>query len=126
MPVALLFTHAYFSGKKRTKLHLVTGMTGIVIDLSFSIFYMLYRTAGGATEGGILSVAPGMMVYFAVHGVIAAVVIALELAMLGTGFLQWRRKKPNSGHRRLALPLYALWFIAFLSGEVVYGIYYLL
>ena len=126
IPVAFLFTHAYFSGRGKLGFHKLTGSIGILLDLTFSIFYMVYRTIGGAVEGGVLSISPGMVTYFAIHGVIAVIVIAMELIILGTGILQWRRKTPNIWHRRLALPLYVLLLIAFISGEVVYLVYYVL
>lgn len=126
IPVAFLFTHAYLSGRRRLPHHVLTGSVGIAWDLSLSVFYMLYRLFGGNVEGHILDITPGLVVYFAVHGLIAVVVIALELTMLTTGVIQWMKKKSIPLHRRLSTPLYVLWFVAFLSGEVVYIVYYVL
>lgn len=126
VPVAFLFTHAYLSGRNHRPYHVVTGSVGIVWDLSLSLFYMIYRLFGGEVESHILDITPGLWVYFAVHGLIAAVVIALEVTMLTTGVLQWRRGKPILLHRKMAPVLYALWFAAFISGEVVYVVYYIL
>lgn len=126
IPVAFLFTHAYLSGKRKLPYHKLTGITGIVWDLSMSIFYMIFRLFGGSTDSGILDINPQMWAYFAVHGVIAVVVILLELSILGTGLLQWRLKKKLPWHGRLSNPLYLLWFAAFISGEVVYLVYYVL
>lgn len=126
IPVAFLFTHAYFSGKRKLPYHKVTGISGIVWDLGMSIFYMLFRLFGGPVEGGIIDIHPGLIAYFAIHGMIAAVVILLELGILTTGILQWRRRRPNEWHRILSTPLYILWFAAFLSGELVYLVYYVL
>jgi len=126
IPVAFLFTHALISGRMKLKYHSITGSVGIVWDLGFSIFYMLYRLFGGNVESHVLDIDPGMIVYFAVHGLIAAIVIALELTMLGTGLLQIIRKKKLVLHKRLSVPLYILWFGAFLTGEMVYLAYYVL
>jgi len=126
IPVAFFFTHAYLSGRASRPYHVVTGSVGVVWDLSLSLFYMLYRLFGGKVESHILDITPGLWIYFAVHGLIAVVVIALELTMLTTGFVQWRRKKRIALHRKLAMPLYLLWFAAFISGEVVYIVYYVL
>jgi hypothetical protein len=126
IPVAFLFTHAYFSGKRKLPYHKVTGISGIVWDLGMSIFYMLFRLFGGQVEGGIIDIHPDLIAYFAIHGMVAAVVILLELGILTTGILQWRRRRPNEWHRRLSTPLYILWFAAFLSGEFVYLVYYVL
>ncbi len=126
IPVAFLFTHAYLSGRRGWALHTVTGTLGVVWDLSLSIFYMIYRLIGGTVEGGVLDITPEMTAYFAVHGLIAVVVIALELAMLGTGLVQWRKGTPSKWHGKLSTPLYGLWFAAFVSGEAVYLIYYVL
>ena len=126
IPVAFLFTHAYLSGRRKWAFHTMTGSLGVIWDLSLSIFYMIYRIVGGDIEGGVLDITPGMSIYFAIHGLIAVVVIGLELAMLGTGFIQWRHDKPSELHRRLSTPLYGFWFAAFLSGELVYLIYYVI
>lgn len=126
IPVAFLFTHAFLSGRRHLPYHMLTGTTGVVWDLSMSIFYMLYRLFGGNVESHILDISPGMIAYFAVHGMIAVVVIALELTILATGLLQWRRKKKFVLHRKISIPLYIFWFGAFLSGELVYVVYYVL
>jgi uncharacterized membrane protein YozB (DUF420 family) len=126
IPVAFLFTHAYFSGKRKLPCHKLTGITGIVWDLSMSVFYMLYRVIEGQAEGGILDSHPELIAYFAIHGIIAAIVILLELGILSTGVWQWRKRSPSAWHRKLSTPLYILWFAAFLSGEVVYLVYYVL
>ena len=126
IPVAFFFTHAYLSGRGGFGFHKVTGTVGVLWDLSLSIFYMLFRLSGAEVEGGILDVTPGLVVYFAVHGIVAAMVIALEIGMLTTGVVQWRRKVRSIWHFRLSTPLYVLWFAAFLSGELVYLVYYVL
>ena len=126
IPVAFLFTHAFLSGRRSLPFHKVTGTAGVVWDLGMSIFYMLYRLFGGNVESHILDVSPNLVAYFAVHGMIAAIVILLEILILGTGLLQWRRKKRIALHGRLSIPLYILWFGAFLSGEIVYIVYYIL
>ena len=126
IPVAFLFTHAFLSGRWKLPYHKLTGTVGVAWDLSMSIFYMLYRTFGGNVESQILDIAPNLVAYFAVHGIIAVVVIALEVMILATGLLQWRRKKKIPLHRKLSIPLYILWFGAFLSGEIVYIVYYIL
>ena len=125
IPVAFLFTHAYLSGKRKLPYHKITGTTGVVWDLSMSIFYMLYRIFGGSVESHILDIDPQMWAYFAVHGTIAVVVILLELAILGTGLVQWRLGKKLKWHGKLSNPLYLLWFAAFISGEIVYLVYYI-
>jgi uncharacterized membrane protein YozB (DUF420 family) len=126
IPVAFLFTHAYYSGKRRLPYHKLTGISGIVWDLSMSVFYMLFRLLGGQVEGGIIDIHPELIAYFAIHGIVAAVVILLELGILTTGIWQWRNRRANSWHRKLSTPLYILWFAAFLSGELVYLVYYVL
>lgn len=126
VPVAVLFSHAYLSGRHGLRYHRLTGTAGILWDLSLSIFYMIYRLTGAEVEGSVLEITPSLAVYFAVHGLIAAAVIALEITMLSTGLIQWKRDKKISWHRKLALPLYVLWFAAFLSGETVYVVYYVL
>jgi uncharacterized membrane protein YozB (DUF420 family) len=126
VPVAFFFTHAYLSGRRGWKRHMMSGTIAVAWDLSLSIFYMLYRTFGGQTDGSILTISPSMTSYFAVHGVISAIVMVLEVIMLVTGYLMWRRDAPSRWHRSLSTPLIILWFLAFLSGEVVYIVYYVL
>jgi hypothetical protein len=126
IPVAFLFTHALISGRRHLRYHTITGTVGVAWDLGLSIFYMLYRLFGGNVESHVLDINPDMVAYFAIHGLIAAVVITLELIVLTTGLLQLVRKKKMRWHRKLSVPLYILWFGAFLSGEVVYIVYYVL
>lgn len=126
VPVAFFFTHAYLSGLRGWKHHILSGTIAVAWDLSLSIFYMLYRTFGGQTDGSILSITPSMTSYFAVHGIISAVVMALEIIALVTGYLMWKGRSPSRWHRMLSTPLIILWFLAFLSGEIVYIVYYIL
>ena len=118
IPVAALFTHAYLSGRRRLPYHRATGTIGILWDLSASFFYMIVRT-GTVVTGG-------MLIYGAVHGTIAAIVILFEFIVLGTGLLQWRTGKKSELHRRATPILYLIWFVAFFSGEVFYIVNYLL
>ena len=118
IPVAVLFTHAYLSGTRNLPFHKVTGTVGILWDLSASFFYMILRTSTVVTGG--------MLIYGAVHGTIAAVVILFEFIVLGTGILQWRTRKKSRLHAKATPILYLIWFIAFISGEVFYIVNYLL
>lgn len=118
IPVAFLFTHAYLSGKRHLPYHKVTGTVGILWDLSASLFYMIFRVSSQVT-GAVL-------VYGAVHGTIAAIVILFEILVLGTGLMQWRTKTKGNIHKKATPILYVIWFVAFLSGEAFYIINYLL
>lgn len=124
IPVAILFVHAYISGRRTLGLHKVTGTAAIVWDLSLSVFYMLYRTFGGEIGGEALETEGLLIVYFAIHGLIAVVVIALEIVMLTTGVMQWRRGTKARWHKTLAPYLLVLWFLTFISGEIVYVVTY--
>ncbi|HEY3420736.1 MAG TPA: hypothetical protein VGK23_09305 [Methanomassiliicoccales archaeon] len=126
IPVAFFFTHAFLSGRRGWRYHTISGTVAVAWDLSLSIFYMLYRTFGGQTDGSILTITPSMTSYFAVHGVISVIVMVLEIMMLITGYLMWKTKKPSGLHRSLTIPMIVLWFLAFLSGEIVYIVYYVL
>ncbi len=126
IPVAILFTHAYISGRKNLPYHRWTGMIGILWDLTLSIFYMAYRSFGGEIEGSKLDIEGLMIAYFAIHGIIAIIVIGLEIAMLITGVYSRRKVKFNALHTKLSPYLYIVWFMAFLSGEAVYVAYYVL
>lgn len=125
IPVAALFVHAYISGNRGLGLHKVTGTAAIVWDLSMSVFYMLYRAFGGEIRGESLEIEGLLIVYFAVHGLIAVAVIALEIIMLTTGMIQWRKGTKSRWHRTLAPYLLVLWFATFISGEIVYVVTYL-
>ena len=118
IPVAFLFTHAYFSGKRKLPYHKVTGTIGILWDLSASFFYMIFRVSSQVTGA--------VVIFGAVHGTIAALVILLEFIVLGTGLLQWRTGKKSSLHAKSTPILYLIWFIAFLSGELFYVVNYMI
>lgn len=126
IPVAFLFTHAYFSGKKHMRFHSVTGSAAVVWDLALSVFYMMYRTFGGEVEGSTLDISGALLVYFIAHGLIAIVVIVLEVVVLTTAILQIKKKREYRLHTKLAPYLFIVWFAAFLSGEIVYLVNYVL
>lgn len=126
IPVAFLFTHAYLSGRNRMRFHGITGSAAIIWDLTLSVFYMIYRLFGGQVEGSTLDVSGPLLAYFIAHGIIAVVVIVLEVVVLITAILQVRRRKEHRLHARLSPYLFVVWFAAFLSGEAVYLANYVL
>jgi len=127
IPVAFFFTHAFLSGKRKKRFHPVTGILAVVWDLSVSIGYMMYRTFGGAINGETLQMTPILNAYFmVVHVPIAIIVMSLELGVLITGLYQIRLKVANRWHPRLAMPLFIIWWFAFLSGEILYIMLYIL
>lgn len=126
IPVAFLFSHAFLSGLRRLKVHPVTGTVAIVWDLTMSIGYMLYRSLGGAVEGASLQLTQTLNTYFMIHGMIAVLVISLELAVLTIGLWQLKLKKAIRWHGRLARILFFSWWFAFLSGETFYIVMYVL
>lgn len=126
IPVAFLFTHAYLSGRMSKRFHGVTGSAAVIWDLTLSIFYMVYRLFGGDVEGSTLDVSGPLLVYFMAHGIIAIVVIVLEVVVLVTAILHLRTKREYRLHTRLAPYLMVAWFAAFISGEIVYIVNYIL
>ena len=126
IPVAFLFTHAYLSGKRHKRFHSITGSAAVVWDLTLSIFYMVYRFFGGEVEGSTLDISGPLLAYFIAHGIIAVVVIVLEVVVLTTALLHMRKKREHVFHARLAPYLMVTWFAAFLSGEIVYLANYVL
>ena len=127
IPVAFLFCHAFLSGRRKNRFHSVSGAAAITWDLTVSIGYMMYRTFGGAVNGATLQMTPLLNTYFmVVHVPIAVLVMSLELFVLITGLWQLRLKLANRWHRRLATPLFFIWWFAFLSGEILYVLLYML
>ncbi len=127
IPVAFFFIHAFLSGRKKGRFHPVSGTLAISWDLIMSIGYMLYRSFGGAVEGSTVDLTqPTFIAYFAVHGAVAVVVMALEIAVLALGIRQLQRKTPNRLHDKLAKILFGVWWFAFLTGEIFYIVMYLL
>ena len=104
----------------------MTGLMAIIWDLSMSIGYMLYRALGGQTEGRVIDLGGAVLGYFIAHGIIALIVILLEIAVLTTGLRQWKQKKTIGWHAKLAKILFPLWWLAFLSGELFYLVEYIL
>ena len=125
LPVAFLFLHAFLSGLRRWRFHRFTGTLAIVWDLSMSIGYMIYRSLGGRVEGSSIDLTSTILLYFIIHGLIALLVIILEFGVIITGLLQWRKKKTLAWHRRLAKPLFVIWWFAFITGEVFYLVMYM-
>ena len=117
IPVAFLFIHAFLSGRGKNRIHPVTGTLAITWDLAMSIGYMLLRTV-------TITLTPLLTVYFGVHGAIAVLVMSLEIAVLAIGVMQVRQKTPSKWHSKLAKILFPIWWFAFLSGEIVYILMY--
>jgi uncharacterized membrane protein YozB (DUF420 family) len=115
--VAFLFVHAFLSGRGKKRIHPITGALAITWDLVMSIGYMLLRTV-------TISMTPILTIYFGVHGAIAVLVMSLEIAVLAIGILQVRHKTSNKWHSKLAKILFPIWWFAFLSGEIVYLLMY--
>jgi hypothetical protein len=126
IPVAFLFLHAFLSGIKKGKYHKFTGALAIIWDLSMSIGYMLYRTLGGKIAGRRIDLSETMLVYFIIHGIIALIVILLEIIVVITGVMQWKGNKIIRWHGPLAKILFVLWWLAFLSGELFYLVEYVI
>ena len=127
IPVAFLFVHAFLNGKRKARLHPVSGTAAVVWDLSVSIGYMLYRTFGGAVNGETLHMTPLLNAYFmVVHVPVAIAVMSLEIAVLITGLWMLKTKRKTRFHPKLATPLFYIWWFAFLSGEILYIILYLI
>ena len=124
IPVAFLFIHAFLSGLKGWKFHSVTGVLAILWDLSMSIGNMIYRSLGGEVEGASLELSRSLLIYFIIHGSVALLVVLLEVGVLFTGLIQWKRAQPVKLHGRLAKPLFVLWWFAFITGELFYLISY--
>jgi hypothetical protein len=119
IPVAFLFIHAFLSGRGKNRIHPVTGTLAITWDLAMSIGYMLLRTV-------TITLTPLLTIYFGVHGAIAVLVMSLEIAVLAIGVIQVRQKAPSKWHLKLAKILFPIWWFAFLSGEIVYILMYVL
>jgi hypothetical protein len=117
IPVAFLFIHAYLTGRGKNRIHPVTGTIAITWDLAVSIGYKLLRTV-------TISLAPLLTIYFGVHGAIAVLVMALEIAVLCIGVWQVRQKTSSKWHGKLTKILFPIWWFAFLSGEIVYLLMY--
>jgi uncharacterized membrane protein YozB (DUF420 family) len=126
IPVAFLFCHAFLSGRRKNRFHSISGTAAIVWDLTLSIGYMLYRSFGGAVDGSTIQLTPILTVYFGIHGAVAVLVMALEIAVLAIGITMLKRKAPNLWHRKLTKILFGIWWFAFLTGEIFYIAMYML
>ena len=73
-----------------------------------------------------ITMTPILTVYFGIHGAIAVIVMALEIAVLALGILMVKKKAQNKWHGKLAKTLFPIWWFAFLSGEIVYILMYVI
>ncbi len=126
IPVAFLFIHAFLSGRRKQRIHPITGALAISWDLTMSIAYMMYRSFGGAVEGSSIQYTPLLTAYFGAHGALAIIVMALEIAVLSVGILMMKPKSLSILHRKLTKILFPIWWLAFLSGEIFYIVMYVL
>ena len=127
IPVAFFFVHAYISGKHKNRFHPVTGILAVTWDLTVSIGYMMYRTFGGAVNGSTLQLSPLLNVYFmVVHVPVAIVVMSLEIVVFALGLWQIKKRTSNRWHGKIAKALFYIWWFAFLSGEILYVLLYII
>lgn len=124
IPVAILYTHAFLSGRNGWKYHRLTATIAIIWDLTISIGYMILRSAGGAVSGSGLELSGGVLAYFIIHGILASIVILMEFLTLYLGWSKWKGKEIGKWHGKVSTALFALWWVTFLSGEVFYVVYY--
>ncbi len=124
IPVAILFTYTFLSGRKGWQYHKLTGVIGIIWDLTISIGYMVLRAAGDAVSDSGLELSGGVLAYFIIHGILASIVILMEFLTLYLGWSKWKGKEIGKWHGKVSTALFALWWVTFLSGEVFYVVYY--
>jgi len=99
----------------------------ITWDLTVSIGYMMYRTFGGAVNGSTLQLTPLLNAYFiVVHVPVAIIVMSLEIAVLTLGLWQLKKRTTNRWHGKIATALFYIWWFAFLSGEILYILLYII
>jgi uncharacterized membrane protein YozB (DUF420 family) len=127
IPVAFFFVHAFMSGRRKNRFHPVTGILAITWDLTVSIGYMIYRTLGGAINGSSLQLTPLLNAYFMlVHVPIAILVMSMEIAVFSLGLWQLKTRTANRWHGKIAKALFFIWWFAFLSGEILYVLLYMI
>ena len=124
IPVAILYTHAFLSGRRGWKHHRLTSVIGIIWDLTISIGYMILRSVEGDVGDSGLELTGGVLAYFIIHGILASIVILLEFVTLFLGWSKWKRKEVGRWHGKVSRVLFVLWWATFLSGEVFYVVYY--
>ena len=123
IPIAILFTHAFFSGLKGGKYHYPFGTIAIITDLTFAIGYMVMRIFGLAESTVVIE--GTVLTYFIIHGLISTVVIVLEFLVLGGGFMAWKKGKPPAFHAKVSKILFPLWWVSFITGEIGYVLLYM-
>jgi hypothetical protein len=82
-----LFRHTSAT-KAKKRINPVAGKVAIVLNLTFSIGYILLRTV-------TITLTPILTIYFGIHGLITVILIPLEIAVLPLGILEVRRKTLN-------------------------------
>jgi uncharacterized membrane protein YozB (DUF420 family) len=127
IPVAFFFVHAFMNGMRKKRFHPVTGIIAVTWDLSVSIGYMMYRTFGGAVNGSTLQLTPLLNDYFMiVHVPIAVLVMSMEIIVFALGLWQLSKRTANRWHGKIAKALFFIWWFAFLSGEILYILLYMI
>ena len=127
IPVAFFFVHAFLSGKHKNRFHPVTGILAVTWDLTVSIGYMIYRTFGGSANGSTLQLTPLLNAYFiVVHIPVAILVMSLEIVVFALGLWQLKKITANRWHGKIAKALFFIWWFAFLSGEILYILQYMI
>lgn len=88
---------------------------------------MMYRTFGGSVNGSTLQLTPLLNAYFmVVHVPVAILVMSLEIIVFALGLWQLKKRTANRWHGKIAKALFFIWWFAFLSGEILYILLYMI
>jgi flagellar biogenesis protein FliO len=126
LPLAFLFIYSFVAGKKKWKFHAQTAALAIVIDLIISVAYMLNRLLGDKFSDSQANFTGGVLVYIIVHGIIATILIIMEIAVLVERIINHRKKPKTKFHTIMSKVLFYTWCFIFITGELFFAYVYLL
>jgi hypothetical protein len=97
----------------------------VLFEAFVNVMYMAMRAAQAST--GVHPIAPGMRVFFAVHGMVSLLAF---LAFVVLGVFAYQDQKSGRfffrDHPRLTWIFLVVWIVSVTSGEVIFALRYLI
>ena len=126
LPLAVLFVYSFIAGIKKWRFHAQTATLAIVLDLTVSVAYMLNRLLGDKFSDSEANFTGAVLVYIIVHGIIATILIIMEIVVLVERFTNYRKKPITKFHTIMSKVLFFTWCFIFITGELFFFYVYML
>ncbi|MFV0342590.1 MAG: hypothetical protein ACK5JH_06805 [Anaerocolumna sp.] len=126
IPLLFLFVYTFVGGFKKWRYHAQTGAIAVTIDLLLSIAYMANRLLGDRFSDSQADFTGWVLVYIIIHGIIATILIVMEVLLIIERIKNARTNPWTRFHRVMSRMVFFTWCFIFVTGEFFFVYTYLL